>query len=562
MAYRNGSPSNDAANIPFKVKNGLAYRGEFDEALPNTYPQYVNNAANTGMLHYLIAADANNQTELRNAYGTLVFGGITYFMMATPGVPVITTAGTAGSTAYTYKIVAYNGFGATLANTPASAGGATATGNATLTTTNYNIVTFPAVTGAALYAVYRTASSGTPSSTGLIGYVFASVSAGISRYGLQPLTYAFNDTGIAGDSTTPPTTNTSGGATQTFALATPGGVTATPKGTVGATTDAYKIVAVAANGTTTAASSAGTSTTSNATLSTTNFNQVAWNPVPGAVSYIVYRTTAAGTPSTTGVIGTVLSSAFALGAVLTFNDTGLVADGSTAPTTNTTGGTFATTLSNTQIPTPTVTATVNGAAGATTITYKLVANGTLGTTAASAAATVTTGNATLSATNSITLNWNPVTGAVSYTLYRTAAGGTPNSVGILTGATALGPNVLTFTDTGLTGDTTTPPTVNTTGQLITAITDNFIFTETGANNAIIGALLDATGAAVALVNGVQVTVRLAHSLQAGANTFNFNGNGTKAIKQNTNPATDIATAYVSGGSITLLYDGTVWQEMS
>lgn len=87
---------------------------------------------------------------------------------------------------------------------------------------------------------------------------------------------------------------------------------------------------------------------------------------------------------------------------------------------------------------------------------------------------------------------------------------------------------------------------------------NYIATENGANNAI--ACAAASGPALAI--GLVVTVLLAHSLQAGANTFAYNGGATAAIKLNTNPATDIGTAYVSGGVIVLFYNGTVWMELS
>lgn len=87
---------------------------------------------------------------------------------------------------------------------------------------------------------------------------------------------------------------------------------------------------------------------------------------------------------------------------------------------------------------------------------------------------------------------------------------------------------------------------------------NYIATENGANNAI--ACAAASGPALAI--GLVVTVLLAHSLQAGANTFAYNGGATAAIKLNTNPATDIGTAYVSGGVIVLFYTGSVWLELS
>jgi hypothetical protein len=90
----------------------------------------------------------------------------------------------------------------------------------------------------------------------------------------------------------------------------------------------------------------------------------------------------------------------------------------------------------------------------------------------------------------------------------------------------------------------------------------YISAETGANNAIAGALNDPTGAAWPLTTGMQVTVKLAHTLQVGANTFNLNGGGALGIKSSRNPANNIAVAYASGGVITLRYDGTQWVDVS
>jgi len=100
-----------------------------------------------------------------------------------------------------------------------------------------------------------------------------------------------------------------------------------------------------------------------------------------------------------------------------------------------------------------------------------------------------------------------------------------------------------------------------TGAKVTPQAWNYIASETGSNNAIAGALTDASAVAVPLVAGLRVSVLLAHSLQAGANTFVFN-TVSKSIKSHRNPANDIGTAYVSGGSVELMYDGTQWQDMS
>lgn len=86
---------------------------------------------------------------------------------------------------------------------------------------------------------------------------------------------------------------------------------------------------------------------------------------------------------------------------------------------------------------------------------------------------------------------------------------------------------------------------------------NYISTETGAANAIAGTL---TG--VPLTIGLRVTQALAHTLQAGANTYAYNGGAAVAIKSSRNTANNIATAYAAAGSISLVYDGTQWEDES
>lgn len=98
--------------------------------------------------------------------------------------------------------------------------------------------------------------------------------------------------------------------------------------------------------------------------------------------------------------------------------------------------------------------------------------------------------------------------------------------------------------------------------LTATMSANYIATEGGANNAITGSLVDAGGTAVPLAAGLKVVVKLAHTLQAGGNTFDFNAGGALAIKMHTNAASDLGTGYAATGVIELLYDGTVWLDMS
>lgn len=79
--------------------------------------------------------------------------------LAAPAAPAVTPQGTAGTTTYRYRVAAVdaeNGEGV------AAAGVTTATGNATLSGTNFNRVTWTAVPGATKYRVYgRTGTDGT-----------------------------------------------------------------------------------------------------------------------------------------------------------------------------------------------------------------------------------------------------------------------------------------------------------------------------------------------------------------------------------------------------------------
>ena len=196
--------------------------------------------------------------------------------------PTVTPVGTTGSTAYSYALVS-----ASVNGTYSAIGtaGTTATGNATLTTANYNQITWTPVVDSAGYLIVRTASAGTPATTGTIGFVPAGTSI-------------FNDTGL---SIQPNTT-----ATQPFATLAAGGtptVAQVAGATAGSATWSYKIAAIAPNGVWGAAGTAGSVTTGNATLSAVNGNKITWTATTGATQYAIQRSASGGTPSTTGFIG-------------------------------------------------------------------------------------------------------------------------------------------------------------------------------------------------------------------------------------------------------------------
>jgi hypothetical protein len=126
-----------------------------------------------------------------SAIDTPITGGSANIVAITsPVAPTLATGGTAGTTSYSYKVTALQ---ADRTETTASPQATIATGNATLSTSGYNRVTITPVTGASSYNVYRTASAGTPASTGLIGNTLGSL---------------FLDTGIAATTAAPTVNNT------------------------------------------------------------------------------------------------------------------------------------------------------------------------------------------------------------------------------------------------------------------------------------------------------------------------------------------------------------------
>lgn len=115
--------------------------------------------------------------------------------LATPSAPTVANVGTAGSTTYSYKLVALNADGTFSA---ASAAGTTTTGNATLTTGNFNRLTFTPSASVYQYAVYRTAG----------GVAQGKIATVVTNFATVGITV--NDTALVGDTTTPPSSANSG----------------------------------------------------------------------------------------------------------------------------------------------------------------------------------------------------------------------------------------------------------------------------------------------------------------------------------------------------------------
>jgi len=175
-------------------------------------------------------------------------------------------------------------------------------------------------------------------------------------------------------------------------------------------------------------------------------------------------------PAPSGCVATNL--AVFLGSPARLNcDSALTFNGTTD--TLATGTVTANNVTATALATPgSITVTPQGTGGAVTWTYKLVARLADGTTTeAGAASSTAVGNATLSAGNFNRLAWSAVTGATDYRVYRTVAGTSPATTGIIYTGTAL-----TVDDTGLAGGGETPPTVNGTGILTGKFADGTVST--------------------------------------------------------------------------------------
>src|SRR5882724_388929 len=139
--------------------------------------------------------------------GSLVASGsVSSAAFATPSFNNgnVTNIGATGATTDTYKITAVDGNGK---ESSVSAAGTTTTANATLNGTNFNRINLNAPTlviGVGSYKVYRTAAGGTPSTTGLIGTIT------ITNTTLSGASFTLDDTGLAGDGSTPPTQSLTG----------------------------------------------------------------------------------------------------------------------------------------------------------------------------------------------------------------------------------------------------------------------------------------------------------------------------------------------------------------
>jgi hypothetical protein len=94
------------------------------------------------------------------------------------------------------------------------------------------------------------------------------------------------------------------------------------------------------------------------------------------------------------------------------------------------------------------------------------------------------------------------------------------------------------------------------GANASAASQDYNVLDTGANNALVITLPGLPQTA-----GIHVAIKLAHSLQIGANTIALNG-GTPVAIQGAKTLANITAGYVSGGTINVLFDGTRYVDIS
>ncbi len=140
-----------------------------------------------------------------------VTGGYTSSQLTAPnwGFGGVNYGGTSGATTWGYEVTALDGTGETVASTQKTI----TNGNATLSSTNYNTVTFQLEPGAIKYNIYRTTAGGTPNTTGLVTTITAGTLTATNGTVTEPSNsdLEWKDTGFAATAITPPSTNTTAG---------------------------------------------------------------------------------------------------------------------------------------------------------------------------------------------------------------------------------------------------------------------------------------------------------------------------------------------------------------
>ncbi len=141
-----------------------------------------------------------DETALFGTSNTVTTCDVSLSALTAPAAPTVAQVGTAGTTSYSYSVADVGNVGCAPSTVTANT-----LGNATISATNYNAVTFIGISGHT-YNLYRAASSGTPSTTGLIYTTTLAQSSPVPGVGVS---VTFNDTGVTPTGGVP-TANTSG----------------------------------------------------------------------------------------------------------------------------------------------------------------------------------------------------------------------------------------------------------------------------------------------------------------------------------------------------------------
>lgn len=305
--------------------------------------------------------------------------------LSPPTSPSAVSGGSVGNLAgatYYYKVTATNGAGET---TPSSEVSCAVDG----TVSNQVNLSWSAVTGATGYKVYRGTAAGAENTL---------IASG--------LTDAFvNDDGGTNVAASPPVSNTAGISVPVLTAANG----SSNAGNLSTATYYYKVTATNVSGETTGSNELSASVTGpNARVN------LQWSTTSGATGYNIYRGTSAGSENT-------LIASLPGGSRTSYQDAGNLTTSATPPGANTT-----------TLAAPVQTAPSTSASGGNLATntyyYEVTAINDVGETTASNEENI----AVTGPTGEVTINWNAVTGATGYKIYRgTSASGENALVAII-----------------------------------------------------------------------------------------------------------------------------------
>lgn len=175
-------------NLSTTIETSISLPGGYTITLgtqPPTFKRFFSNISGESGVVY--CNGVQQPLKIISTSSSALLGFNITFPALTP-TPTVTTSGATGATAYSYKVVA--NFPGAIQTTSATV--AISNGNATLSGSNFNVISFLNVFGATSYTIYRIAGGATQ------GIIAASVSPVLNS------TVTFNDTGIAATTATAP----------------------------------------------------------------------------------------------------------------------------------------------------------------------------------------------------------------------------------------------------------------------------------------------------------------------------------------------------------------------